>query len=864
MQTLGDILSGRALADFAGREREVGALLDLLEKDGPLVAHVHGVTGIGKSSLLAAFAAGASGRGARLVRIDCRAVEPTAQGFLLELSTALGEPLSTVEETAQRLSSFGETVVIALDTYEVFYLLDTWIRQVFVPALPTNARMVIAGRNPPSPEWRTAPGWRGLFRSLPLGPFSEKEALAYLAMSGIPPEASIRINRLARGQPLALSMAASIVRSEPERAIEETGLHQVIDGLARSYLEAVPDAITRRALEASSVVRCVTEPLLHALLPDMAPGGTMERLCALPFVEFGRDGLFIHDAVRSAIATSLAARDPDSHRAYRRAAWAFVQDRLRLAGSAALWRYTADLLFLIENPVLREGFFPSGAHPLAVEPATLGDEVAVRRIVAERAAPQLEALMAWWRYRPQGFHIVRDHAGSIRGFYLMARGSELNEAVFAVDPVAAAWRRAAARGPSEAVFCRQWLDRELGEAPSATQAASWVDIKRTYVEMRGSLRWVYLAVADPRPYAEAATRLGFRPLSEPTVDVGGQTLYLFVLDMGPGSVDGWLTELVGAEVAGDDPHAPVEESSRHRPVTPPHEVPLTPGTRFGSYEILSPLGSGGMGEVHRARDTRLGRDVALKVLPEPFAADPDRLARFSREAQVLASLNHPHIGAIYGLEECGGIRALVLELVEGLTLADRIAQAPIPVDEALPIARQIAEALEAAHEQGIIHRDLKPSNIKLRPNGTVKVLDFGLAKVIEPAADGGGRSHSPTITSPAMTRMGVIMGTAAYMSPEQARGKVIDKRTDIWAFGCVLYEALTGQRAFKGDTVTDTLAAVVEHEPDWTALPPSTPAAIQRLLRCCLEKDPTRRPRDSGDARLELDAALAAAKPVVP
>jgi hypothetical protein len=285
MQTLGEILSGRAVADFSGREREVEALLDLLEKDGPLAAHVHGVTGIGKSSLLAAFAAGASGCGARLVRIDCRTVEPTAQGFLLELSTALGEPLSTVAEAAQRLSSFGETVVIALDTYEVFYLLDTWIRQVFVPALPTNARMVIAGRNPPSSEWRTAPGWRGLFRSLPLGPFSEKEALAYLAMSGIPPEASIRINRLARGQPLALSMAASIVRSDPERAIEETGLHQVIDGLARSYLEAVPDAIMRRALEASSVVRCVTEPLLHTLLPDIAPGGTMERLGALPFVE---------------------------------------------------------------------------------------------------------------------------------------------------------------------------------------------------------------------------------------------------------------------------------------------------------------------------------------------------------------------------------------------------------------------------------------------------------------------------------------------------------------------------------------------------------------------------------------------------
>ena len=583
----------------------------------------------------------------------------------------------------------------------------------------------------------------------------------------------------------------------------------------------------------------------------------MERLRALPFVEFGRDGLFIHDAVRSAIATSLAARDPDTHRGYRRATWAFVQDRLRVAGSTTVWRYTADLLFLIENPILREGFFPSGAHPLAVEQSTPADEAAVRRIAVDQAAPQLDALMAWWRYHPQAFQIVRDHARAIRGFYIATRGSELDEALFAADPVAAAWRRLAARGPSETVFCREWLDRESGDAPSPTQAATWVDIKRMYVEMRGTLRWVYLAAANPGHYAEAATWLGFHPLPEPTVDVGGQTVYLFVLDMGPGSVDGWLTELVGAEIAGNDPPAKVEGSSRHRAVASALGFPLTPGTRFGPYEVLNPLGSGGMGEVHRARDTRLGRDVALKVLPQRFAADPDRLARFSREAQVLASLNHPRIGAIYGLEECDGVRALVLELVEGLTLADRLAQAPIPLDEALRTSQQIAEALEAAHEQGIVHRDLKPSNIKLRPDGTVKVLDFGLAKVIEAAANGGDPAQSPTMTSPAMTDAGVIQGTAAYMSPEQARGKVVDKRTDIWAFGCVLYETLTGQRAFNGESVTDTLVAVVEHEPDWTMLPPSTPAAIQRLLRRCLEKDPNQRPRDSAETRLALRDALA-------
>src|SRR6188474_3486038 len=237
---------------------------------------------------------------------------------------------------------------------------------------------------------------------------------------------------------------------------------------------------------------------------------------------------------------------------------------------------------------------------------------------------------------------------------------------------------------------------------------------------------------------------------------------------------------------------------------------LAPGARLGVYEITAPIGAGGMGEVYRGRDTTLGRDVAIKVLPDAFASDPERIARFLREAKTLASLNHPHIGAIYGLEESNGVKALVLELVEGPTLADRISQGPISLGEALPIAKQITEALEAAHEHGIIHRDLKPANIKLRADGTVKVLDFGLAKAMEPAgAMSPGVSQSPTITTPAMTQAGTILGTAAYMSPEQARGKPADKRVDIWAFGCVVYEMLTGRRAFDGDDVATVLASVI-------------------------------------------------------
>ena len=289
---------------------------------------------------------------------------------------------------------------------------------------------------------------------------------------------------------------------------------------------------------------------------------------------------------------------------------------------------------------------------------------------------------------------------------------------------------------------------------------------------------------------------------------------------------------------------------------------LSAGTRFGSFEILSMLGAGGMGEVYRARDARLNREVALKVLPEAFTSDPDRLARFTREAQTLAALNHSNIGGIHGLEEAQGRQALVLELVEGPTLADRIAQGALPVDEA-PVARQIADALEAAHEQGIIHRDLKPANIKLRPDGTVKVLDFGLAKALSRnEASGMSRpdvTASPTLLSPAtMTTAGLILGTAAYMAPEQARGKPVDRRADIWAFVCVLYEMLTGRRTFEGDEVTDTLAGILRGEPSWGALPATTPRSIERLVRRCLQKDPGERLQAIGDARIELADALAA------
>ena len=280
---------------------------------------------------------------------------------------------------------------------------------------------------------------------------------------------------------------------------------------------------------------------------------------------------------------------------------------------------------------------------------------------------------------------------------------------------------------------------------------------------------------------------------------------------------------------------------------------MTPGTQLGSYEILSPLGKGGMGEVWRARDSKLGREVAIKTLPEEFAKDEERLARFEREAKLLASLNHPNIAAIYGLEEHNGTRFLVLELVEGDTLADRLKRGAIPVEESLKLALQIAEALEAAHEKGVIHRDLKPLNIKVTPEGKVKVLDFGLAKAFMGDGSDVNLSQSPTL-SMAATQQGVILGTAAYMSPEQARGVTVDKRADIWAFGCVLYEMLTGRQVFKGELMSDVMASVLKSDPDYKGLPPTIHPQLRAVLRRCLEKEPKQRWHDVGDVRVELSS----------
>ena len=282
------------------------------------------------------------------------------------------------------------------------------------------------------------------------------------------------------------------------------------------------------------------------------------------------------------------------------------------------------------------------------------------------------------------------------------------------------------------------------------------------------------------------------------------------------------------------------------------------GKTLSHYKVLEKIGQGGMGEVYRAEDTNLSCEVAIKVLPEQFTKDPQRLARFEREAKLLASLNHPNIAAIYGFEEVDDVRFLAMELVPGETLQERVAKGPVPVEEALEVCRQIAEGVEAAHEKGVIHRDLKPANVKVTPEGKVKILDFGLAKAFEGETPVTDISQSPTLTEE-MTRAGVILGTAAYMSPEQARGKAVDKRADIFAFGSVRYELLTAKRAFEGETVTDTLASVLKGEPDWDVLPKTVPSTIRFLLNRCLKKDPHKRLQHIDGARILIEEVLSGA-----
>lgn len=581
-----DILKRRALESFVGRKDEKTSLLRVLEENGPLVVFVHGIAGIGKSSLLEAFSEEARARGATVVRLDCRSMEPTERGFLHELSNAIGSEARTADEAAERLGHLGKKVVLALDTYELFRLMDTLLRQVFIPALPDNVRVVFSGREAPVSAWRTSQEWEGLFHSIPLGPMDDEDALELLSYAGVKGEHAKRINHLAHGHPLALRLASSALTDRLAASLEQAAIQRVVQELTHLYLSDVPDPLTRKALEAASVIRCATQSLLKAMLTEMAPQDTFERLRALPFVQSGRDGLVIHDAVREAIAASLKASDPNAYRDYRRAAWRQLRTEIRSASVSELWRYTADMLYILENPGVREAFFPSGVHEFAVEPARLEDGPSILKIIDRHEGPEAaKALKQWWRHAPETFFVARDSEGQIFGLQSMFDPATVNPVFLKEDPVLRGFCEHLHRNPvsknQRVLFGRRWLGLEHGEAASPVVAAVFLNCKRMYMSMRPNLRRVYISLCDLPTFGPVFETLGFKFPSHVKLD--DTSHHMGVSDFGPASTDGWIAGLVAAELGVEE--GGILDVDARELVLDSHRVALTP-LEFGVMNYL--------------------------------------------------------------------------------------------------------------------------------------------------------------------------------------------------------------------------------------------------------------------------------------
>jgi hypothetical protein len=539
--------------ELVGRELELERLVSALADSGPAVTFVYGAPGVGKSALLAAFTTHAATGGWEVVGIECRDVEPTPRAFLDELGRALGDELEDLERLSTVLAYRDRPIVIALDTYERWRLIDRWVREELVPALPASTKLVLAGRDAPLPAWSLSAPTPERFAQLSLGRLADADAVAFLRGAGLADGAAERLGRLARGHPLTLRLAAAAALAQPELDIDEQATPAVFEALTRLYVADLP-APARRALDAASVVRRVTLPLLAAMLTDEPADQAFERLSNLPFVEVARDGLVLHEALQEAIARRLRAADPERYRAHRANAWRQLRREARAICHEELWRYTADMLYLIENPVVREAFFPASSQRVSVAPATPADRAKMREIVrAHELAPEAELLRSWLELAEDACQVARTYEG-VGGFSIGTRITDIPTRIRQVDPVVGAWREhlhANPVAPGEIVLVlRRWLDRDLGEAPSPTQAALWLDVKRTYMELRPDLRRLYTVLRDPERYLPVMVELGFVPL-EP-IKVGASMFHPVCLDFGPGSVDGWLAGLAARELGVDD------------------------------------------------------------------------------------------------------------------------------------------------------------------------------------------------------------------------------------------------------------------------------------------------------------------------
>ena len=540
----------RAVEALAGRRAELARLELFAFGEEPLVMHIQGIPGIGKTHLLNALAASIGRKGVFVVRVDARWCEPSppalCRAVLREIAAAESEDPAVV---AAGLSGGAKRTLLVLDSYESFRLLDSWIRQVFLPSLGDSVRTILASREAPRPAWRIIPAWRGLFDSMLLETFSPDVALEYLTSLGVPEGGARELNRVARGHPLALSLGLALYAAGGQVRESATTHHQVLEHMAALFLEDA-DSQTIQVVQAACLVRTATAPLLAAMLPDIPADEALNRLRALPFVGVGPHGLLVHDAVRGPVTAAFKARDPVRYQAYRRAASQVARDQYRQAPRSDHWRCTADVLYLLENEKLREGFFPTAESLVSVEPAGGGDWTSISAIIHKFDGPQSrQALEQWWLRHPDSFFVVRDEHGGVQGFYLAIVASKVHKNVIARDPLTASWARdlPSAEDRVATLWVRRSLDRDTGEGPSPGQAACWLDIKRTYLELRPRLRWVYTCYCDAELYRGSFEQLGFRLMDEGRPVLDRVMQHTFRLDMGVDSVDGWLGNLLAQE-----------------------------------------------------------------------------------------------------------------------------------------------------------------------------------------------------------------------------------------------------------------------------------------------------------------------------
>jgi hypothetical protein len=543
---------------FVGRTDELSRVQTLVDGDGARLLFVHGVSGTGKSALLDHVASRANEPRLRLVVLDCQDIEPTEEGFRAALSAGLGRDVEVGSgDGFGWLGDRADCVVVCLDQYEVLRLLDTWLRQNFVPAVPTNVRILIASREEPHSAWHRLPA--GTFETMRLGPLPHADSRALLSEFGVEEGAARSIAAFAGGHPLTLLLAALASREQqPSRTVRDVTLDRLLDEFTRVYLDDL-DPATHDLLQAASVVRRVTRPLLVAMLPDVDAWKAFEALAAVPFVERTSEGLAIHDAVRQAILNDLRGADPARHRELRRRAWTHLRTELRQAPGSALWRHTADMVYLIENPFVREAHFPSDAHAYAIEDATAADEDAIHALIAHFEPPtSADLLRSWWRRRPDTFRVARDTSGAVAGFFILAPSDRLDLRIFADDPVVAGWLDHLARDPIPAnqllLLGRRWLTWDAGEGLSPPQASFWLDLKRYYMALRPRLRRNYGTTVHPEIYGQVLGSLGGGTIPNGAVELDGITYHGLYLEFGPSSVDGWLTRLAAEEVglADDD------------------------------------------------------------------------------------------------------------------------------------------------------------------------------------------------------------------------------------------------------------------------------------------------------------------------